>query len=1011
MRSPRLIAAAWFALVLANRSATALDPNTRITQYRHNAWRVQEGAFESAPNAITQTADGYLWIGTDSGLVKYDGVRFLPWASPPGTSASISAIYSLRGSSDGTLWIGDATGLLSWKDGTLQKHVGGRINSILEDRKGRIWVARSRPPDLSGGLCQVVGERPRCIGGDDRMRLPYAALLSEDRHGNLWIGSANQLMEWNDGSFETFFRKELQPFQGLSSVTSTVTFPDGSVWAAIPRKGLGVFQIVDGIPRKLVLQGISTEQINSLFVDRDGSVWMGTHGDGVYRKHGQSVDHFRSEDGLSSNDVRDFYQDREGNLWLITSKGLDCFRDNRLVTISRTEGLAADLASSVLSSDDGNVWIGNRGSLDLFHADHVTSIQIPGLRVTSLWQDHAKRLWVGVDNLLMVYENGRFQQINRRDGSPLGTAVAITEDREQNIWVSAVGNDRKLFRIRELRVQEDFTPDQIPTARLLAADPTGGIWLGLGKSTLGHYRAGKLETFPLQRSDYVPFGLTVDADGSAWASTPNGIVHWKNREIKTLTTNNGLPCDTAFSAVRDNHATLWIYAKCGLIAIADSELERWWQQPDRTIQSQLFDVFDGALPGRATFQPAVSKSPDGRLWFVNDAVLQVIDPDHVQRNSIAPPVYVEGVRADRRDYALSRLVRLPAHSRDIEIGYTALSYSIPQKVLFRCRLDGRDHDWQDAGTRRQAFYSDLPPGQYRFHVTASNNDGVWNEAGALLDFSIDPAYYQTRWFQAACIAVLLAAIWGLYRYRLHQIAHEFNVRLEERVGERTRVARELHDTLLQNFHGVLPRLQAVYKLLPGRVSEAKEILNTTIDDAAQAITEARDAVQNLRSSTVVTNDLAKAVQTLGEDLAAHQTAANGNAATFAVEVEGAPQDLHPILRDEIYRITAEAVRNAFNHARARRIEVEIRYSAQDVRVRVRDDGAGIEPNVLGQEGREGHFGLAGMRERAEHIRGKLEVWSERGAGTEVELTLPASVAYAHKPGRRSIFTRNAFTRR
>ena len=314
-------------------------------------------------------------------------------------------------------------------------------------------------------------------------------------------------------------------------------------------------------------------------------------------------------------------------------------------------------------------------------------------------------------------------------------------------------------------------------------------------------------------------------------------------------------------------------------------------------------------------------------------------------------------------------------------------------------------------TRRQATYTDPPPGKLRFLVKASNNDGVWNEAGATLDFSIAPAYYQTHWFQAAYIVAFLASPWGLYRLRLKQFAREFHAQLEGRVDERLRVARELHDTLLQSFHGVLPRLQPVYKLLPGRVSEAKEILSTTIDDAAQAITEARDAVQNLRSSTVVTNDLAKAVQTLGEDLAAHQTATNGDTATFAVEVEGAPKDLHPILRDEIYRITAEAVRNAFNHARARRIEVEIWYGAQDVRVRVRDDGAGIEPNVLGQEGREGHFGLAGMRERAEHIRGKLEVWSERGAGTEIELRVPASVAYAHKPGRQSIFRRNASTRR
>jgi signal transduction histidine kinase/streptogramin lyase len=853
---------------------------------------------------------------------------------------------------------------------------------------------------MNGGLCLVVGEQPRCIGGDDRMRLPYAGVLSEDGRGNLWIGSANQLMEWKHGSFETFFRKELEPFQGLNSVASTVAIPDGSVWAAIPRKGFGVFRIVDGVPQKLVLKGIGTEQISSLFVDRDGSVWMGTHGDGVYRKYGQSLDHFRSEDGLSSNDVTNFYQDREGNLWLITSKGLDCFRENRLVTISRTEGLAADLASSVLASDDGNIWIGNRGSLDLFQANRVTSIQIPGLRVTSLWQDHTKRLWVGVDNLLMVYENGRFRRIDRPDGRPLGTAIAITEDTEQNIWVSAVGNDRKLFRIRDLRVQEDFTPDQIPTARLLAADPKGGIWLGLGKSSLGHYRAGKLEVFPLARSDLALSGLTVDADGSTWASTPNGIVHWKNREIKTLTSKNGLPCDTSFSVVRDNHATLWIYAKCGLIAIADSELERWWQQPDRTIQSRLFDVYDGALPGLTTFQPAVSRSPDGRVWFVNDAVLQVIDPDRLQKNTIAPPVYVEGVHADRRDYAVSGLVRLPAHSRDIEISYTALSYSIPQKVLFRYKLDGRDHDWQDAGTRRQVFYNDLPPGQYHFHVTASNNDGVWNEAGTLLDFSIDPAYYQTRSFQAACVAVILAAIWGLYRFRLRQIAQGFNVRLDERIGERTRIARELHDTLLQSFQGALFEFQAARNLFVRRPEDAIRTLDEAIGSARAAIAEGREAIQNLRPPSKMHNDLADLLKATGRELSDAQE--SSDSASFRFTVEGAPQTLSPVLQDEIYRIGREILRNAFRHACAKQIEVEIRYDAREFRLRIRDDGIGIAPEVLSEGARSGHWGLPGVRERARLVAAKLDFWSEAGAGTEVQLTVPASVAYV-KPGEGRVF--------
>jgi signal transduction histidine kinase/ligand-binding sensor domain-containing protein len=992
MRIRISIAFAWFAFFLAGVPADALDPKTQITQYRHTAWRVQEGAFESAPNAIAQTTDGYIWIGTGSGLVKYDGVRFVPWTPPAGNGLPLSAIFSLRGSSDGALWIGTGTRLLSWKNNHLREYVAGRINTILEDHHGRIWVTRSRVPDLNGGLCQVVGESPRCIGGDDRMKLPYAGPLSEDTQGNLWIGASSQLMRWKDGSFDTYFRKELEAFQGLNSVASTVALPDGSVWATIPRKGFGLFQIVHGVSQKMTPKGINPEQMDSLFVDRDGSVWLGTHDEGVYRMHGERIDHFGSEDGLSSNNVTGFFQDREGNLWLATSKGLDSFRDARVTTISRTEGLSADLAASVLASGDGDVWIGNRGSLDLLHADHLTSIPIPGQRVTSLWQDHARRLWVGVDNLLTIFENGQFRKINRRDGSPLGTAIAITEDTQQNIWVSVAGRVRELLRIRDLRVEEEFSADQIPFARLLAADPAGGIWLGLQRGDLGHYRNGKLEIFPLRSSGFPMYGLSADADGSVWASTVNGIVQWKNGEIKTLNSRNGIPCDAAFGAIRDNHSTLWIYSKCGLIGIANVDLERWWRQPDRTVPFQLFDVFDGALPGLSTFQPANSRSPDGRLWFVNDAVIQTMDPVAVRKNAIPPPVYVEELQADRKDYAVDGRLRLPARSRDIQIGYTALSFSVPQKVRFRYKLDGRDQDWQDAGTRRRAFYNDLPPAQYRFHVTASNNDGVWSETGAALDFSIAPAYYQMRWFQAGCIAVFLAGIWGFYRLRLRQVAREFNVRLEERVSERTRVARELHDTLLQSFQGLMLHFQVVDDLLPE--GEAKKRLEQSLLRADQAIVEGRNAVHDLRSSATATNDLADAVNALGAELA------TPDSATFRLVVEGAVRDLHPIIRDEVYRITREALRNAFTHAHANHIEAEITYGKKALRLRIRDDGDGTPPEVI-KEGRPGHYGLPGMRERAKQIGGNLGIWSGAGprAGTEIELTIAASIAYPALRGR------------
>jgi signal transduction histidine kinase len=342
--------------------------------------------------------------------------------------------------------------------------------------------------------------------------------------------------------------------------------------------------------------------------------------------------------------------------------------------------------------------------------------------------------------------------------------------------------------------------------------------------------------------------------------------------------------------------------------------------------------------------------------------------------------------------------RLPPQIRDLEIDYTALSLVAPEKNRFRIMLEGWDRDWQDVGNRRQAFYNNLSPGNYRFRVTASNNSGMWNEAGTFLDFSIASAYYQTNWFRAACVIAFMAILWGLYRLRLHQMARQFNVRMEERLGERMRIARDLHDTLLQSFHGLLLRFQAAYNLFPTRPDEARETLGSAIDEAAEAITESRDAIQGLRSSTVETNDLALAVRTLGEELAAAQ--ADTNSVVFHVEVEGAARDLHLILRDEVYRIAVEAMRNAFKHAEAHRIEVEIRYDERRLRLRVRDDGKGIDPTVLREDGRTGHYGLRGMRERATLLGGKLTVWSEIESGTEVELSIPASRAYETSPARR-----------
>ena len=809
--------------LLAPAPASALDPEVRLTQYRHTAWRVQDGSFASAPMAIAQTADGYIWIGTTAGLVRYDGVRFTPWIRPGETVPFSAAVYSLLSSSDGTLWIGTAARLYSFKDNKVDEHVRGRINAIIEDRQRRIWVARSRPPDSEGGLCQAVGEKPRCIGGDDRLRLPYAVSLSEDGLGNLWVGASSQLLRWSDGAHHSYFREQLAPFEGTAGVDSVLTMPDGSIWSSIARAGFGVFRIVNGVPEKMTFKGANTENVNGLFVDRDRSVWMATSNDGIYRVSKGRLDHFRGADGLSSNAATGFFEDREGSLWVATTKGLDRFRDARVVTFSTAEGLSADFASSVLASDDGRVWIGNMGGLDVVDGAHVTSIRTAGQNVTSLWQDHAKRLWVGLDNELTLYEGGQFRKVIGLDGrSLLGIAVAITEDRDHNLWVSIAGAKRKLLRIRDLAVQEEFSIEQIPYARVLAADPGGGIWMGLLNGQLGHYRGGKFEAFPLPLGDAPVLGVMVDADGSVWVSNSRGLARLKNREVTTLTTRNGLPCDSLVSAIRDRKATLWLYTKCGLIAIDGAELDRWSEQPGRAVQYRIFDVLDGAMPGTSSFQPGVSISPDGRLWFVNDAVVQMLDPGGLRMNTVVPPVYVEGLRADRRDYSIASLVRLPARSRDLEISYTALSLAVPEKVRFRYRLEGRDQEWNDAGTRRQAFYSDLPPGEYRFRVTASTTTACGTNRARRSTSWSHPRTTRPAGFSPSPPAMLFAGAGpptasACASSRGHQREiSALNERLmKAQEQERIRIAGELHDGVMQEMLAATMMLGSAKRRTPG----------------------------------------------------------------------------------------------------------------------------------------------------------------------------------------------------
>jgi signal transduction histidine kinase len=459
-------------------------------------------------------------------------------------------------------------------------------------------------------------------------------------------------------------------------------------------------------------------------------------------------------------------------------------------------------------------------------------------------------------------------------------------------------------------------------------------------------------------------------------------------------------------SISDDDRSMWLYMPCGLVRIARAEIDAWLKDPKRRILSTVFDGSDGvrthAFSGYAG--PRVAKSTDGKIWFVSFDGISVFDPQHLPVNKLRPPVHIESIMADDKPYELRPGMRLPANPHYVTIDYTALSLTVPEKVHFKYKLEGQDPGWREVVNDREVQYSNLRPRKYRFRVTACNNSGVWNETGDTLEFSIAPAWNQTSWFYASCVAAFLAMLWGLYRLRLYQIRREFNAQLDGRVDERLRVARELHDTMLQSFQAALIQMQAARNIFSRRPEKTEESLDKAINTAAGAIAEGRSAIQDLRLHPAGGGDLAELLTTAGQEVARSEEAP-GNPPVFAVTVEGARRDVAPLIQDEVYRIARELLRNAFNHAQAGRIEVEIRYESRHLRVHVRDDGKGIDPEVLKAGGSTGHWGLPGMRERADRFGGKLEFWSEAGAGTEAVLTVPGAAAYAASNGGRFAFLR------
>lgn len=988
-------------LLLAARQVLPVNPHTPISQYAHSVWTVQDGTLPSFPTAIAQTRDGYLWLGTATGLLRFDGARFVPWddATRAGNRLASNRILALLAARDGSLWISDTAEafdghLYQWSNEKLVAYDEGKnwIYAFAEGKDGALWFLKSKLlRNSSGELCRLADGKTKCYGREDGLDFSEALRFVLDSQGYAWIAASDRLIRWKPGTSQVYQPPGLKANSG-AEVQAVTTASDNTVYAgfSFAGPGMGLQHFVQGAwePIRIGAFDSSTLKVSGILCDTHGALWVATQDQGIYRIDSGDIDHFTTRNGLSSDIVVALYEDAEGTVWVATSRGVENFRDLPVTSSSNLNGLCTAEPDSVLATHDGTIWIGGAEGVCALRDGRFTSILpssgLPGHQVTSLLEDHSHHLWIGVDEGLYIFENGRFTPILKPDRTHIGFVEALAEDTERNVWVETSTPVRELLRIRDRKVQETFLPPRVPLAHPMAADPRGGIWLGLLTGNLARFENGRLDLFnyALPKGAWI-IDLLVDSDGAVYGSTPFGVVAWRDHKQAVLSKASGLPCDEIYTLVSDREDDLWLYSKCGLVEVSNSDMQRWWKDPKAVLHPGLLAAVDGARPFRSSFE-ASAETQDGRLWFVNTYELQMIDPNHLPSNTLAPPVHIQDVIADRKRYPASEDIRLPARTRNLEIDYAALSFVAPQLVRFRYKLESRDIEWQDAGPRRQAFYTDLPPGHYGFHVIACNNDGLWNNVGATLEFSIAPAWYQTTWFEAACGLLFLLVLWTLYTMRVRQVAGMMRVRFNERLDERTRMARELHDTFLQTVQG--SKMVVEDALAPASdAAKMRQALESVAIWLTQAVNEGRAALHALRISTTERNHLSEALRRAVEDPRIPATM-NVSLATI-----GGPSDLHPVVRDEIYRIAFEAIRNAALHSKASRLEVEVRY-AHDLSLTVTDNGVGIDPGTS-DHGTLGHFGLQGMRERAARIRGKLTIRSSSDRGTAVTLTVPGSVIY------------------
>lgn len=951
----------------------------------HTSWTARDGT-PPFIIAMAQSADGWLWLAASSGLYRFDGVTFerVKGSNPALRSTNLWGMHLLD---SGALWLGYRHGGASiWQNGKVRNYglaEGLPPSSTLdfaEDASGRLWIATAR------GLFLFDGQRwaspaPQMLAPDSM------CTLLRDQQRTLWAQCEGGVYQLPAGA--THFTK----VPGPKGIGRLVQAPDQTIWSVGGPKAEVVALSGPGMKRPHPAWPAPRFAGGTMLFERDGQhVWVVSNNGLVRTGPDGSSASFGMAQGLSGAMPNFILQDREGNIWVGTENGLDRFRPQQLsgVLLPRVNNDSVAIAAA----PHGGLWVDQTLLKDPQRKtfDRLPK-ETPQPAVSVLWRESASSLWTGAHDGLWHEHDGQRQHLPFPANAPRDPHIyAIARDSAGAPWISL--RQRGIYRWHDGAWS---LPPGIPAtmrASLLYRDTSGRMWLGMGDKGVAMQEHGRLRQFGQAEGLQVGIPLQILQVGKdVLVSGENGLFRYDGKRFHHLAGvgDDGLYGASGMLYVND---TLWLNGVAGITVIDGQQLRLAARDPGHRLRFRRLDHKDG-LQGRATQSaplPSAVAGTDGRLWFTTTAGLFWLDPGKQTSNPLPPPVQILRVSADGVSHPITgdASVALPALPARVQIDYTALSLSMPERMQFAYRLEGIDHQWQDGGSSRSTTYTDLPPGSYRFLVKASNNDGVWSNAVAETRFSVAPTLYQSHWFRTLCAIALALMLWWLYRLRLRQVKRQLRARFGERLDERERISRELHDTFLQTVQGLVLKIHSLSLQMPADAPMRQE-LERSLATAEKALEEGRDRVQALRTSTELQSELVAAVSAAVGDV--YRTINNaGGAVLLHAQGSGTVRPLQPEVHEELFAIAREALLNAAHHADAGEVRFDVTYGVQQFSMCIADNGKGLPASVLQAGGPGGHFGIVGMRERAARIGATLNVTSS-AQGTQWQLLMPARRAY------------------